>query len=151
MQLLLVFICQLEGCKAVFVLVDVVGLDDRCEDREAILDIESRIIAVCVHTCTLSRSVIKKAFDICRSWTSQMHGRYNAIEREALAISGQGQHMYDMHQDICFTCRSSVLQLGWVSEKRLTNNGDFLAGPGLIDEVMQEDDVLVARQTAGLH
>ncbi len=51
-DLLLVLIAELEGCKAVLLPVDEVGLDHRCEDREAVLDIEGGVVAIGVDACT---------------------------------------------------------------------------------------------------
>ena len=43
------------------------------------------------------------------------------------------------------------LSVGGEGLVRRTDEGDFFAGAGLVDEVMQQDDLLVARQPAGLH
>ena len=51
MQLLLVLVSELEGCEAVLLLVDVVGVNHCCEHGEAVLDVQAHIKAVGVHAC----------------------------------------------------------------------------------------------------
>ena len=51
-DLLLVLIAELEGCEAVLLPIDEVGLDHRGEHWEAVLDIEGGIIAIGINTCT---------------------------------------------------------------------------------------------------
>ena len=51
-DLLLVLIAELEGCEAVLLPIDEVGLDHRGEHWEAVLDIEGGVVAIGVDTCT---------------------------------------------------------------------------------------------------
>lgn len=55
MDLLPVFICQLEGSKLVLLLAHRVSLNDRAEHWEAIFDIEGCIVAIAVDACQTER------------------------------------------------------------------------------------------------
>ena len=51
-NLLPVFVGQLESRELIFLFADAVCLDDGAEDREAVLDVQRGIVAVTVHTCS---------------------------------------------------------------------------------------------------